>query len=321
LLIAAAHGDGAAMRAHGWDVWRDLQGRWQRFERADAVFGQRDRIFRGQRPFRHGDVIEAETEPVMVTVAFDPTAAAHIRDHHLASSRHLRALTQVPAFPRSALVIKALWFPVHHDRPVSVPIWDGAPAHDDAAGNPARTWPRQVTIDPRPGGRGGVPLRAFLFRTLRDDDELAAARRVAHDPELAAGDSLVVLAMHVTTKEIPDWVWATYWWHDRPDDGPFADGRPAAIAGAAGNYLMDVSLSADEPRAADGSPHVCMNPWLEARFPGGLHSNCLTCHQRAAFGAADYLPVTRATLAPDDPYFTGKTTTDFLWTLAFEAHE
>src|ERR1700755_3299289 len=101
LMVATAHGDAAPLRAHGWEIWRDLQGRWQRFERADVVFGQRDRIFRGQRPFRHGDVIEAETEPVMFTVAFDPTAAEHIRRNHLASSRHLRTLTKVPAFPRS----------------------------------------------------------------------------------------------------------------------------------------------------------------------------------------------------------------------------
>lgn len=300
------------MRAHGWDVWRDLQGRWQTFERADVVLGARDRIFRGQRPFRHGDVIEAETEPVMVTVAFDPSAAEHVRRHHLASSRHLRTLTEVPAFPRSAIVIKALWYPVHRDRPVSVPIWDGTPASPDDAGNPPRAWPRRVTIDPRTGG-----VRAFLHRTLRDDDELAAARRVAHDPDLAAGDFLVLLAMHVTTKEIPDWVWATYWWHDRPDDGAFAAGRPPGLAGAARHYLMDVAYRADD---VDGAPHVCMNPWLEARFPGGLHSNCLTCHQRAAFGANVYLPITHALLEPDDPYFRGKTTTDFLWTLAFEAH-
>jgi hypothetical protein len=318
LLIAAAHGDVAAMRAHGWDVWRDLQGRWQGFERSDVVLGQHDKFFRGQRPFRHGDVIEAETEPVMFSVAFDPTAAEHIRHHHLASSRHLRELTKVPDFPRSAIVIKQLWFPVHRDRPVSVPIWDATPANADAAGNPPRTWPRRITIDPR-GGAGTVPLTAFLTRTL-GGDELAAARRVAHDPDLAAGDVLVLLAMHVTTKEIPDWVWATYWWHDRPDDGAFAAGRPAAITGAARHYLMDVAFDAESPREPDGSPHVCMNPWLEARFPGGLHSNCLTCHQRAAFGAPDYLPVTRATLDDDDPYFRGKTTTDFLWTLAFEAH-
>jgi len=95
--------------------------------------------------------------------------------------------------------------------------------------------------------------------------------------------------MHVTTKEIPDWVWATYWWHDRPDDGRFGDGRPATLAGAAGHYLMDVAYSAETPRQPDGSPPACMNPWLEARFPGGLSSNCLTCHQRAAFGAPDYL--------------------------------
>ncbi|MEO6777461.1 MAG: hypothetical protein ABI467_31330 [Kofleriaceae bacterium] len=52
----------------------------------------------------------------------------------------------------------------------------------------------------------------------------------------------------------------------------------------------------------------CFNPWLEARFPGGLGSNCITCHQRAVIGAADYLPVTHGELHPDDVYFRGVAT-------------
>jgi hypothetical protein len=62
-----------------------------------------------------------------------------------------------------------------------------------------------------------------------------------------------------------------------------------------------------------------MNPWLEARFPNGVRSNCLACHRRAAFGATDYLPVTRGDLSLDDPYFAGKVATDFVWSLALEA--
>ncbi len=329
LLAVRDRGDVAAMRAHGWQLWRDLQDRWRGFVSSDVVLGQPDRVFRGMRPFRNGDAIEAETLPVMFAVAFDETAAAHIRRYALGSRAVLRAIQAVPEFPRSAVALKLVWYPVHRDRSTTLPIWDGDPVNPDARGNPDRTWRRAITIEPpagggresapAPAGPPAVPLEAFLYRTLDGDAELAAARAVAHDPSLARGDHVVLLGMHVTTKEIPDWVWATYWWHDRPDEGRFADGRPAGLEGAARHYLMDVAYSAQTPREPDGSPHACMNPWLEARFPGGLSSNCLTCHQRAAYGASDYLPVTHQPLAAGDAYFTGKTTTDFLWTLAFEA--
>ena len=402
------------MRAHGWQLWSELQGRWQHFVRSDVVFGQRDRVFRPLRPFRNGETIEAETLPVMFAVAFDPTAAAHIQRYALGSRAVLRAIHAVPEFPRSAIALKLVWYPVHREGRTTLPIWDGDPVNPDARGNPDRTWRRTVTIEPlsagsAKGAAGGevnagsakgaageevnagsakgaageevnagsakgaageevkaageevkaagekrsaaretesaaretenaarehgnaagegrgaigsrvVPLDAFLHHAIDSAEELAAARTVAHDPSLVLGDYVVLLGMHVTTKEIPDWVWATFWWHDRPDEGRFAEGRPAMLEGAASHYLMDVAYSAETPRESDGTPHACMNPWLEARFPGGLHSNCLTCHQRAAFGAASFLPVTRRALAADDPYFAGKTTTDFLWTLALEA--
>jgi len=286
LLAARDRGDVVAMRAHGWALWAWLGDRWPSWPSSDVVIGQPDRVLRPLRPFRNGDTIEAEALPVMFSVVFDPTAAAHIRRYQLGSRTALRRYAAVPEFPRAAIALKLVWYPVHRDRRTALPIWDGVAANPDARGNPDRTWPRSIAID----------------------------------PSLALGDHLVLLGMHATTKEIPDWVWATYWWHDRPDDGRFAAGRPTTLTGAARHYLMDVAYSAETPVEADGTPPACMNPWLEARFPGGLHSNCLTCHQRAALGAADFLPVTRQALADDDPYFAGKTTTDFLWTLALEAH-
>ncbi|HRC76481.1 MAG TPA: hypothetical protein PLO33_12465, partial [Kouleothrix sp.] len=29
-----------------------------------------------------------------------------------------------------------------------------------------------------------------------------------------AGDSLALVAVHVATREVADWIWATAWWHD-----------------------------------------------------------------------------------------------------------
>ena len=296
LLAARDRHDTAALRTHGWELWQRLATHWQDLVPADRVLGHSDRMFRPLRPFRDGTVTETETLPVMFSVAFDPSAAAHIRDHALASRAALGKLATFPAFPRSAIAVKLVWYPIHRDRVARIPIWDGEVI---AGRNPDRTWRRTVAIDPA----------QFITRTLTTDAELAAARTIAHDPTLARGDLAVLLGMHVATKETPDWVWATFWWHDRADTGPYAAGRPA-LPGPAGHYLMDVAYS------GDGS---CMNPWLEARFPDGVHSNCLTCHQRAAFGATDYLPVTHGTLRADDPYFAGKLPTDFVWTLALEA--
>jgi hypothetical protein len=323
LLAARDHGDVDAMRAHAWRVWQDLQGEWERWPSSDVVLGARDRIVRALQPIRVGERLEVEEHPVMFAVLFDPVAAEHVariqREHHTGA---------LPAFPRSAIAVKPVWYAVHRDRVTEIPIWDNDPAQPDADGNPSRTWRRTITIDPsldastdhNAGGEhvpGRVPVGAFLYRVLETDAEVTAARGAARDPTLAAGDYLVVIAMHVSTKEIPDWVWATFWWHDHPD-GPFGADRPATLTGPAASYLMDVAYSAETPREADGSPHVAMNPWLEGRFPDGLHSNCVACHQRAALGAVDYLPVTRGVTPTGDPYFDGKTTTDFVWSLALE---
>jgi len=137
----------------------------------------------------------------------------------------------------------------------------------------------------------------------------------------------VLVCVHVTTKEIPEWVWATFWWHDRPNDGPFAADRPAAVTGVWRNFRMNTAYSMDTPREYDGTPHSCFNPWLEARFANGVASNCMTCHQRATWPmptppagvSQPFLPVTRGAMPPDDPFFQGRTKLDFLWSVAFES--
>jgi len=83
------------------------------------------------------------------------------------------------------------------------------------------------------------------------------------------------------------------------------------------HYLMDATFSSETPREADCTSRACMNPWLEARFQGGLHSNCIACHQRAIVGATDYLPVTRGPLRPGE--LGTAVQTDFVWSVALEA--
>ncbi len=318
-------------RTHGWELWRAITQRagtsyvWETWPRSDVAFGKPDRRFRTLVPFRGVDRMETEQLPVMFAVAFDPTAAAHVAA--LGGTAGLVALrglgAPVPEFPRTAIALKLVWYPIHAHGLTAMPIWDAAPSHPSAVGNPDTTWRRAIAVDPGNSTSGEatvtlrgthyvarvVPLASFMHAVLSTDADVVAARTAARDSTLARGDFVALVAMHVTTKELPDWMWATYWWHDR-DDGRFARDRPRDLVGPASHYLMDVTLDAATPS---------FNPWLEARFPDGLDSNCVSCHQRAAFGATEYLPVTRGTTSPDDDYFDGRLATDFIWSLALES--
>ena len=218
--------------------------------------------------------LELESAPFVFDVLFSPAAAAHVETHGLAR----RDIASFPAFPPDAAIVKLVWYPLPQGGSIELPVWDGDAPRD--TGNPTRTWSRTVTIT-------DANLDDFI-----------------HD------DHLLLVGAHVATKALPDWTWATFWWHDRPDDGPFAAGRPDTVRAAARHYLMNAAFTADEP---------CFNPYLEARFVDGESSSCLACHRRAIVGATTYLPVTHGRLPDDDPYFRGHIPTDYVWSLALEA--
>jgi hypothetical protein len=146
------------------------------------------------------------------------------------------------------------------------------------------------------------------------------------DRPLQAGDFVVFAGTHLTTKEIDDWVWATFWWHDRPDAGPFAADRPDAVKDVWRNYLMSASYDLNLPREPDGTPHIAFNPWLESGFPdlghgNGITSNCMNCHHRAAVPPPRFLPIFRGNPDPADPaYAPGLLRSDFLWSIPFGAN-
>lgn len=159
-----------------------------------------------------------------------------------------------------------------------------------------------ATVDKLNQGLTGQITRRFWERAFTEDDYLA------------------LVAVHLTTREAPDWVWVTLWWHDAPDDAPFGGDQPATIRHPFDQFRMEVAQSADVPVADDGSPHIAFNPYLEAGFALGTESNCLGCHQKAAWtvtGPGEVYPVQRGSISPDDPFFAGKLRTHFLWSLVF----
>ena len=292
--------------------------------------------------------------PVLTFVHFNEPAYQHVRQHGLQVPANLEGMRRsgarsIPPWPREAVTLMSAWWPVAATGLTPLPVWDPAARHRPTGSNSYVNWPRVVAVDPvlPAGSSGRVAAVEFAGRTshsvkrvgldrfVRVAVDAAAAARLMAEPAsrkavlialgrpLQAGDALVLVALHVMTAELPGGLWGTFWWHDAPEAGPFAAGRPAAVADPWRQFLMDVAFDAVLPREADGSPRVCFNPWFDAPFPAdgqgnGLRSNCVNCHSRASFPALSFLPVRRG--APDlegDPaYAPGQLRVGQVWALA-----
>lgn len=332
-----------------WETWFSED---QAFSQGTAPQGlaphRIQRRFRNPRQFRaqgRKAAPQAVGSSLLSFVLFNKEGFDHIRTERLFQRARLTQINQaftsqtpveqreIQPFPREAVSLKTVWWLVKRDTLTAMPIWDGTPAHPIQQPNPPPSWPRFVAVDPtreqipaderhdvmfqgqnKPNSHV-VPLKSFYNFQITQND-IDAIRSVSGFQQAQVGDFAVLVAMHMTTKEIPDWLWATFWWHDAPNAGTFSNDRPDAVAGVWRNYLMDATLSGDIPKAADDGPNACFNPWLEARFPNGSVSNCLTCHRRAVWPQVNFLPVTRGRLADNDPFFKTRTKLDFLWSVA-----
>lgn len=297
------------MRAQAWALWGTLTAgerpAWESWIRTESIFGrgelavEPELVFRAPHDILMGGVrVDVAGEHQLYYVVMNPPAAEHIRRFDLEHRHGVR----VPEFPTTAVALKLVWYPVKAHGPTEVPVWDGEPARGDDDGNPPSSWKRRVAVS-ADGTEGTISVDRFYHRALTTPREVDAARVAWRDEAIEAGDVAVLVGVHATTKAVPNWTWATYWWHDAADRGPFADGKPA-LEGWRGSYLMDATLTAGVPS---------INPWLEAKFPGGLGSNCVSCHRNARYSAKEFLPVTHelAPAAADE--------TDFLWSVALES--
>ena len=149
------------------------------------------------------------------------------------TARHPLAERQIAPFPRGAMALKTIWAVVHASGLTRLSVWDGP--GDPVGANLPAAWPRDSRRRPRRRHAGRGAARPLPSSADRRGGPGGRARDRCRRPGTAT--MLVLLAVHVTTKEIPDWVWATFWWHDRPDTGPFAAGRPSG----AGRPLAQLS--------------------------------------------------------------------------------
>lgn len=325
---------------------------------------------------------ETDVDRVMGFVKFDPTAAAHIAQQELLKVSTLDVLLdggaqQIPPFPAGALVIKPV-FQVIRTRDLvagryfQLKAWPGPPEVAQPWG-PAQ-WPGAVWLDRFDGGAGAgaidehpaadgssrteattYPVSALIHYRLSVADA-AALNASKPGPDAAAGDLAVLVAMHVSTREMARWTWQTFWWSPSPDDphrpssAAIAAQRPSQLQGAPRHYAMAVSYSMLSPDDAyvggdSAQPAVyAYNPWIEAGIrtsdlpdsragldpdgrPAannvGVQTNCMSCHAQANYNPRRLATAPRPSGARyvdlGAAEFVGTLQVDFLWSIARHA--
>jgi hypothetical protein len=196
--------------------------------------------------------------------------------------------------------------------------------------------PPGIKVDPKfrvkeMGGSEDFPqVKVSDFYNIKLTKEEAAAASAVLGQTAKEGDYAILVAMHVSSREIDNWTWQTFWWSlTKPRISPSVKKR---VKAPFDHYQVATGYSFMTGRDQKGQdnpnslPGVCYNPYLEARFgngvfvrPGqlGIESNCMSCHRCATWPPATSGYVANGLIDPGDPtLFAGKTKTDFLWGVA-----
>lgn len=277
--------------------------------------------------------------------------------------------------PRS-VVLKPVFQFVSGSAPTAIPVWTGVtPETSTNLVNPSvDTWRRCVVLDPtRRHPRGTTmslpcnsePARPWPVVSLDDfyfvrlDQALADAYSAfakASGDDVGAnnrtdaasvaamvkpGNLALLMAMHVTGKEISNWTWQTFWWALDPLDPVNGRDRPKSIPRPWSRYNMTTAYDMTATGRHESTPLIAFNPYLETNLQGtvpgpgnttiawtGVNSNCMSCHRVAAWKAQTdnpgpangwgtgpaYRP--SGLISPGDAsIFAGYTKLDFLWSL------
>ena len=360
LAVSTAHGDAIRVeRAAAWDHFRhflspDADRRFlEDWKDAEELFGASAAMTEAHPSSVPPDLGGVE---IIIRTHYNHTAARHLAAErltqratlqaHLANgARNERSPTTIPPFPDGSAVLLAAWWPIAKDALTPLPVWDAKDNPPRAQGNDYLSWKRVVAVGTVPAPRAQRPMAMVLGGRRVTATEVVNLDRFYHDSlsnedahvlmrdprrrkaavialgrPMQRGDQIILVAMNLAVKSNGQWHWQTLWWHDRPDLGPFAAGRPAEIAAPWSNYLMDAALDPLDLAEKHQSRYSSFNPWLEARFPkgrhgGGIESNCVSCHRRASYPPVGFLPITAP--LPDyrlDPAFAqGRVRTDFIW--------
>lgn len=269
-----------------------------------------------------------------VSVSYDPNASSFAIDSSLLNQSTINrymvndGIGRIPPFPNNSITIKPTYFlGSADDELIRIPAWQGPPSNwGQVYGH--KKWNSFVYADvnnsqtpgkiavPVPDQGGNTPpssaivnLNEFIYYTLDSASAVYLNEQQAGqaDTTVTAGDLVVLVAMHVATKEISNWTWQTFFWTTNPAQPDFpssawaASLQPSQLQGAAKNYAVATAYAMVWPNQPitggtnqGATPIIGYNPYLEAGLPEfknvnklnssfkyGMQSNCMSCHSRA----------------------------------------
>ena len=294
----------------------------------------------------------------------------------------------IPSFPPATVNIKPVYKLISESdlndvggrSLYAMPAWPGTPdtsgwtTAELAAGYPNTLWGQCTYIDMAltgPSAASGVDptcdspddssiysVDDFIHIPVTQDDiaYFAADFKQAGDSDavtkIAVGDTLILVGMHVGTRETERWTWQTFWWAADPDapntpsSAAHAAARPASLSTQANHYAMATAYSMLIPaQPLNNGNNVgqllpAYNPHLESTFGTGtfaggtgpvvtpqgvvttnlgVQSNCMTCHGLAGVGNPNAAYASNRYVARNDPGFDGGLKVDFSFSISSEA--
>ena len=296
-----------------------------------------------KRPRQFSHFHQSLNSSIHESVSYSPAAAKHAITNKLFMATTLyeyaqKGMTDIPDFPNDAITVKPVFKVIKASKSgqdkFAITTWHGT--IDSVAGFPEKNWHSAVYIDitnksngdgsqlsfpnsskaPAPTPASTYNLNDFINYTLNKEDahffNKEFEENASNPLNAKAGDIVVLVGMHVTTKENKRWTWQTFWWAPNADTPPLpsskaiASLRPDALYGAASHYAMAVAyymVNPQEPYTGTnitGKPNYAWNPYLESGFgqdifadnisfvktatgekiptDAGVRTNCMSCH-------------------------------------------
>lgn len=319
------------------------------------------------------------------TVTYSPEAGQTIYNGGLFKLATIQQIfnnkqTEIPAFPVNAVVVKPVYklisaSKLYQSRYFVMPAWPGTPSvtpQIQKKGFPEQSWGAGcVYVDTLNQGATTASavdsactgptvsttygLGDFVhFNITGANAPLFDVDNPAQKTTVKPGDTLLLMAMHVSTREITEWTWQSFFWTPNaaappsPSSSTMAGAIPAQLTGSPAHYAATFAYQMVNPNqpvnggTSTGGPIIGYNPYLEAGFPAstfgisrpitptnggaawtgtvGIQTNCMTCHSLASvsFVSKTALPNygTDFYIARDDPAFANTVQTEFLWSIA-----
>jgi hypothetical protein len=246
-------------------------------------------------------------------------------------------------FPKGSVALKTFWYVLDDHTSVALWDWNKIPRDDKLASIQFDSV--CVRLYPAPGS-GCLDAKRYFY-TLTKDASMKFAPQ-PNVPDVPNGQTLILVALHIVSKQMPDWLWATFWW--RGDGALATHGQSWTCADAQRDaikqdlakmpavwqyYSMDVDASFKiakplvNPAEGCGSPGkigineeriAVYSPFVEALMNNGRKSSCIGCHALANTGLACDFP-TVPDLGFGDPKlllptFEMHLRTDYMWKVA-----